>query len=799
MGWYSDAKNAVIEAAKKAAAAVAAALASAKKRAEDLAKAAVEAAKKAADQAKAIAAAALAKAKAAEAAAKAAAKKAAEAAAAKASAALKKAQEKAAKEAAAAKKKAEEALKKVTDTVVSIATPVLAPLADEWNIFTAVMMNIFVEGYTVQGALAKEKIVPAWIPKIIDSVVDLFSINIAPEGETPVRVMGLGGSTIIKNIPKVSAAAANMLITQMIDGGAEKVIARATANPKGLAMKLFSLSETKLAKVFESLGSTKSGRIALVRVTRVMEEWGGKEIIEKKGLTALLAKAKPRTITWGIAGILGLMSSAYGISFGTEWFAKEGLVELVQIPLSSKMRDYRFEATPEKAELIKKDIAKLEEVVPKAQALIKSVSWLWPFTKDDWNTYSDSLTFEQQQIKTEFNAINEAEEKKAGKGMPEKVEAVVRDIIDGDTIDVGLNAKDANTGESFEMPEYSTSGHARIRLVGINTPEKSPKGEILCSDVEIYKVEGKWADEARNRLMPLNDKDVILKIDLSQPTDTHGRLLAVVEYQGTDINVRQLKEGLACGYYREPHKWVNQALNIAETLEALKNHRGMWGDIVPVTGAEPVIEDVEGVRTEKVVVEKFKINVTTAPDRAKLYIDGTYTHHLTPSNETELSDVMDLLVPGKHIFSVEKKDLYGEVAVDVVGGDNGVITIPLEATPGQVLKVEEPPVIPEVVPEVVPEVEELGPVDPTEIPTEYTTEQEWALNELFGLTFTLIEGAAQMSAEEFEELKAHFMLYTAPQRLVVDLALRDIWEHTKGAAQLSEEEFLDLKTKYRLM
>jgi len=221
----------------------------------------------------------------------------------------------------------------------------------------------------------------------------------------------------------------------------------------------------------------------------------------------------------------------------------------------------------------------------------------------------------------------------------------------------------------------------------------------------------------------------------------------------------------------------------------------MWGDIVPVTGAEPVIEDVEGVRTEKVVVEKFKINVTTAPDRAKLYIDGTYTHHLTPSNETELSDVMDLLVPGKHIFSVEKKDLYGEVAVDVVGGDNGVITIPLEATPGQELEVPEPPAPPVEEPEIVA----LGPVDPTEIPKEYTTEQEWALNELFGLTFTLIEGAAQMSAEEFEELKAHFMLYTAPQRLVVDLALRDIWEHTKGAAQLSEEEFLDLKTKYRLM
>jgi len=158
--------------------------------------------------------------------------------------------------------------------------------------------------------------------------------------------------------------------------------------------------------------------------------------------------------------------------------------------------------------------------------------------------------------------------------MPEEFEATVRDIIDGDTLDLGLEG--TYKGSIIRLPEYKTSGHARVRVVGINSPEKSPKGEIVCTDVEIFKVEKKFADEARDRLLPLNDKKVIVKTDKTNFMDSYGRILAVIEHEGKDIGLRLIKEGLAWRYFRTPHKWVNEDEYKAETLKAKEEGVGMW-------------------------------------------------------------------------------------------------------------------------------------------------------------------------------------------------------------------------------
>ncbi len=51
--------------------------------------------------------------------------------------------------------------------------------------------------------------------------------------------------------------------------------------------------------------------------------------------------------------------------------------------------------------------------------------------------------------------------------------------------------------------------------------------------------------------------------------------------------------------------------------------------------------------------------------------------HYTPSDEKELSDVMALLSPGKHIFKVTKSDLIAETEVDIVAGKNEDIILEL--------------------------------------------------------------------------------------------------------------------------
>ncbi len=78
-------------------------------------------------------------------------------------------------------------------------------------------------------------------------------------------------------------------------------------------------------------------------------------------------------------------------------------------------------------------------------------------------------------------------------------------------------------------------------------------------------------------------------------------------------------------------------------------------------------------------VKVFKINIRSTPSRAKLYIDGTDTQHLTPSDENELRDVMHLLTPGLHTIKATKAGKTAEKRVGIFAGDNGEILLSLRA------------------------------------------------------------------------------------------------------------------------
>ena len=83
--------------------------------------------------------------------------------------------------------------------------------------------------------------------------------------------------------------------------------------------------------------------------------------------------------------------------------------------------------------------------------------------------------------------------------------------------------------------------------------------------------------------------------------------------------------------------------------------------------------------TEAGQPEGFSINIMSTPSRAKIFIDGTYTHHLTPSDQGELADVMELLTPGKHTIRAERSGKAAEQDVEIVAGRNADIFMALEA------------------------------------------------------------------------------------------------------------------------
>lgn len=475
----------------------------------------------------------------------------------------------------------------------------------------------------------------------------------------------------------------------------------------------------------------------------------------EKGLTVLGVKLviSPKTILWGVSGILGIMGMAYGISFGVEWFAKEGLTEMFTIPISDRMRSWRVTKDPALKTTIEASIKKLEESIPKAEGLIKSVAWLWPFTKDEWYAYIDGVKFELEQVKKEL-----AEEVVVK--LPEEIRAFIRDITDGDTIEMDLNAYDNKTGNTIKLPEYGKTGHAVVRMVGINAPEKSPKGEILCTDIAVYKVEKEFADTSRDVLLPLNDKQVILYIDPAKTVDTYGRLLAKVMYAGEDIGLSQLKRGLACWYFREKHKYIDDNLYKKETLHAMEEKIGMWA-VLPEQPVPPIVPEVPVV-VPKVIM--FTIN--SIPERAQVWIDEVYTHHTTPTNEIEQKKEMYLWTEGAHRIRVLKGGYSAEADIELIAGERLTLTLELAgmATPVPV----EPPVTPR------PEAKLI------------------TARELYDMLGTYVVDRKRLTGKEWREFKLN---YRWEEETAINMAI-EVEVYTEGRKVLTNSEWLELGTKF---
>ncbi len=123
--------------------------------------------------------------------------------------------------------------------------------------------------------------------------------------------------------------------------------------------------------------------------------------------------------------------------------------------------------------------------------------------------------------------------------------AEVERVIDGDTVDL--------------------AGGQRLRYLMIDTPE-STGGNSECY--------GRQA--ADYNAMLVAERRVRLRYD-SECRDQYDRLLAYVEVDGVEVNLRLVEEGYACVLIIPPNGEQRRQEYEAAEFEARQLARGMWG------------------------------------------------------------------------------------------------------------------------------------------------------------------------------------------------------------------------------
>jgi micrococcal nuclease len=142
-------------------------------------------------------------------------------------------------------------------------------------------------------------------------------------------------------------------------------------------------------------------------------------------------------------------------------------------------------------------------------------------------------------------------------------EAVVTDVVDGDTIEVKIMARVDGAG----------AGHAKtgrtyaVRLIGIDTPESvHPSEPVECFGREASRATAALVAGARVRL-----------VDDVENTDSYDRLLRYVYLGAEMINARLVANGYAHAYTYPPNV-RHSDLFVSLQGQAREEGRGLWSE-----------------------------------------------------------------------------------------------------------------------------------------------------------------------------------------------------------------------------
>ena len=359
-----------------------------------------------------------------------------------------------------------------------------------------------------------------------------------------------------------------------------------------------------------------------------------------------------RNVLWGLTGMVGALSMAYGIAFGTEWFVKEGLIEQFTIPLSDRMREYRRNPTPELLKIIESQISNIERVIPLGLELIQAVSWLWPLTKDEWDEYIDGVKFELQNTKDELAGLEPP--KPTGRLIINPTPSDAKVSVEGQIPSTGVFNQELDVG----IYNWIISKFGFISQTGV---VQITENEVDEFDVEIFEevkppeVPGIPPEEVTGKLIiSAIPEDAIITVAGHEDIQTPG----TYEIKTGSKGVKAEKEGFVS---QTKNVFVRSDIDVAVSF---------------------ILKEIEPPEEPPVPKPKeATITFTSNPSNADIYINGKYTFTKTPYTT--------LLEAGNYILRVQKAGFFpNEIQAEVLEGETDTVNFILQEIPTEQIPIE---------------------------------------------------------------------------------------------------------------
>ena len=146
-------------------------------------------------------------------------------------------------------------------------------------------------------------------------------------------------------------------------------------------------------------------------------------------------------------------------------------------------------------------------------------------------------------------------------------------VVDGDTIKVDIDGI-----------------HEKVRLVGIDSPERRDRRKKRGKKVEHFSLEAAQYTDRH-----LRNRTVRLELDQNNAhighRDRYGRLLAYVYVRGDLFNLRIIRDGYARACTKYPFSMMKE-FRQAER-EAQREGRGLWSSVTAPSGTKVYMEEIE--------------------------------------------------------------------------------------------------------------------------------------------------------------------------------------------------------------
>jgi len=233
------------------------------------------------------------------------------------------------------------------------------PPENWWESLQSFLGDVIIEGMTIQDALVKWKILPEWIGNIINELIDLFTINVAPEGEPPLRVVGIGGGTQLAKLPKVSATVGAKIVANLNGKAWLKAIDVMKLNPLKYTKLFRELPIETARKVLRTLRKDDAASLARNVFGKAFDE----KIIKNAPFWNQLIFQFIPTKTTTIKEVYKWALMIWGIDTLVDWGAIDNFGFITAIP-ANKAEESFLAGTMTKEEALEKidNILKINEL-----------------------------------------------------------------------------------------------------------------------------------------------------------------------------------------------------------------------------------------------------------------------------------------------------------------------------------------------------------------------------------------------------------------------------------------------------